>query len=69
MDATVSNALEGSVKHGKKYQHSGARGTRSLPAMPHPLQHLTTRLIQNGRWGLEKGQTLDKWTLRSTFDN
>ena len=30
------------------YQPSGARGTRSLPATPHRLQHLTARLIQNG---------------------
>ena len=39
-----------------KYQPSGAGGTRSPPAMPHRLQHLTARLIQNGRQGLEKGK-------------
>ena len=38
-----------------KYQPSGAGGTRSPPAMPHLLQHLTTRLIKNGRRGLERG--------------
>ena len=42
-----------------KYQPSGAGGTRSPPATTHRLQHLTTRLIQNGRQGY--------WTLRSTF--
>ena len=38
-----------------KYQPSGAGGTRSPPATPHRLQHLTARLIQNGRRGLEIG--------------
>ena len=38
-----------------KYQPSGAGGTRSPPATPHRLQHLTARLIQNGRRGLERG--------------
>ena len=51
----------------KKYQPSGDRGTRSPAAMPHRLQHLTTRLIQNGWQGLEIGQTLGYWTLLSTF--
>ena len=32
-----------------EYQPSGTGGTRSLPATPHRLQHLTARLIQNGR--------------------
>ena len=39
----------------EKYQPSGAGGTRSPPATPHHLQHLTARLIQNGRRGLERG--------------
>ena len=38
-----------------KYQPSGAEGTRSPPATPHRLQHLTARLIQNGQQGLEIG--------------
>ena len=38
---------------GIKYQPSGAGGTRSPPATPHRPQHLTARLIQNGRQGLE----------------
>ena len=36
-------------------QPSGAGGTRSPPATPQRLQHLTARLIQNGWQGLEKG--------------
>ena len=39
----------------KEYQPSSAGGTRSPPATPHRLQHLTARLIQNGRQGLEIG--------------
>ena len=31
-----------------KYQPSGAGGTRSPPATPDRLQHLTACLIQNG---------------------
>ena len=31
----------------------------SLAARAHRLQHLTGHLIQNDRWGLEIGQTLD----------
>ena len=38
-----------------KYQPSGAGGTRSAPATPHRVQHLTARLIQNDRQGMEKG--------------
>ena len=38
-----------------EYQPSGAGGTRSPPATPHRLQHLTASLIQNGRRGLERG--------------
>ena len=38
-----------------EYQPSGAGGTRSPPATPQRLQHLTARLIQNGWQGLEKG--------------
>ena len=37
-----------------KYQPSGPGGTRSPPATPHRLQHLTARLFQNGRQGLER---------------
>ena len=33
--------------------------------MSHRLQLLTARLIQNGRRGLEIGQSLGYWTLRS----
>ena len=54
-------------KNGGKYQPSGAGGTRSPPATPYRLQHLTARFIQNGRQGPEIGQTLCYWTLRSTF--
>ena len=54
------------VSQSKKYQPSGAGGTRSPPAPPHRLQHLTARLIQNGRRGLERS-TLGYLTLRSTF--
>ena len=39
----------------EEYQPSGPGGTRSPPATPYRLQHLTARLIQNGRQGLEKG--------------
>jgi len=39
-----------------EYQPSAARGTRSPPATPHRLQHLTARLIQNGQQGLEIGK-------------
>ena len=38
-----------------EYQPNGAGGTRSPPATPHRLQHLTARLIQKGRQGLEIG--------------
>ena len=41
-----------------EYQPSGTRGTRSPPATPERLQHLTARLIQNGLRGLEIGKTL-----------
>ena len=50
-----------------KYQPSGAGGPRSPPATTHRLQYLTPRLIQNGRRGLERGQTFGYLTLRSTF--
>ena len=52
-----------------KYQPSGAGSTRSPPATPHRLQHLTARFIQNGRQGPEIGQTSGYWTLQSTFAN
>ena len=42
----------------RKTQPSGTVGTCSPPAMSQRLQHLTARLIQNGRRGLEIGQTL-----------
>ena len=42
---------------GHKCQPSGAGGTRSPPATPHRLHHLTASLIQNVRQGLEIGQT------------
>ena len=51
----------------EKYQPSGAGGTRSAPATPRRLQHLTAHFIQNGRQGPEICQTLCYWTLRSTF--
>ena len=41
-------------------------------ALAHQLQHLehlTVCLTQNGQQGLEIGQTIGYWTLRSTFDN
>ena len=38
-----------------KYQPSGAGGTRSPPVTPHRLQHLTARLIQHCRRGMEIG--------------
>ena len=38
-----------------EYQPSGAGGTHSPPATPHRLQHLTARLIQHGRRGVEIG--------------
>ena len=41
--------------------------TRSPPATPHRLQHLTARFIQNGRRGPKIGKTLGYQTLRSTF--
>ena len=47
--------------------NSGAGGTRSPPATPHRLQHLTACFIQNGRQGPEIGQALGYWTLQSTF--
>ena len=51
----------------KKYQPSGAGGTRSRPATPHHLQHLIAHLIQNGWWGQEIGQTLGFCVLPSTL--
>ena len=51
----------------EKYQPSGAGVTRSQPATPHRLQHLTARFIQNGRQGPEIDQDLGYWTLQSTF--
>ena len=42
-------------QYGYLYQPNGAGGTRSPPATLHRLQHLTARLIQNGRRGLERG--------------
>ena len=33
-------------------------------ALAYRLQHLTTCLIQNGRQGLEIGQTFGYWTLQ-----
>ena len=51
----------------EKYQPSGAGGTRSPPATPHRLQHLTARFIQNGRRGPEIGKTLGYLNHRSTF--
>ena len=50
----LGSGLQG-VNMTVKYQPSGVGGTRSLPAMPQRLQHLTGRLIQNGRQWLEKG--------------
>ena len=50
-------------KNNDEYQPSGAGGTRSTPATPHRLQHLTAQFIQNGRLGPDIGQTLDYWTL------
>ena len=50
-------------KNKKKYQPSGAGGTRSPPATPHRLQHLPAHHIQNGRWGPGIGQALGYWTL------
>ena len=49
------------------YQPSGTGSVRLPPAMPNRLQHLPICLIQNGKRGLEIGQTLGYWTLRSTF--
>ena len=43
------------VKASQEYQPSGTGGTRSPPATPHHLKHLTACLIQNGRQGLEIG--------------
>ena len=42
------------IWRGYRYQPICARGTRSPTATPHRLQHLTARLIQNGRQGLER---------------
>jgi len=42
------------------------KGNTSLAtpgALAHSPQHLDARLIQNGRRGLEIGQTLGYWTL------
>ena len=41
----------------KKYNHSSAWGTCSLPAALHRLQHSTACKIQNGRGGPERGLT------------
>ena len=53
----------------RKTQPSGAVGTRLPHAMSQRLQHLTARLIQNGRQGLEIGQTLVYWTLKQLSQN
>ena len=36
-------------------------------ALTHRLQHMTAQLIQNGRWGLERGLPLDFGALPSSF--
>ena len=46
---------DGGKKRIRKYQPSGAGGTRSPPATPYRLQHLTAHLTENGQQGLEKG--------------
>ena len=46
------------VEDTKKYQPSGARGTRSPSALG----------LKNGQQGLEKGVTIGYWAIRSTFD-
>ena len=51
---SAHNLVDNRIANDAKYQPSGAGGTRSPPATPHRLQHLTARLIQNGRQGLEK---------------
>ena len=56
------------LKLNEKYQPSGAGGTRSSPAMPHRLQHLTARFIQNGRRGPEMGPS-DQLSLIKFFDS
>ena len=60
----TSLAAKGALAH--RLQHRTACNA-APPAMPHNLQHLTDRLIQNGQWGLEIGKTLGYWTLQSTF--
>ena len=64
---TLESGSQEVICQAEKYQHSGARGTRSPPATPYHLQHLTTLWIQNGRQDLDKGQTLGYWTPWSTF--
>ena len=66
-DRSQTVLLENKLILYTEYQPGGAGGTRSPPATPHRLQHLTACFIQNGRRGPEIGQTLSYWTLRSTF--
>ena len=39
---TLESGSQEVICQAEKYQHSGARGTRSPPATPYHLQHLTT---------------------------
>jgi len=38
-------------------------------ALAHRLQHLTARLIQNGRWGLKEVKPSDQLSLNKFFDS
>jgi len=52
---SMINADDGEKRKKRKYQPSGAGGTRSPPATPHRLQHLTACFIQNRHQDLERG--------------
>ena len=51
-------------------QKNSAGGNCSAPATPYHMEHpkMDTRGPRNGRQGMERGQNLGCWTLRSTFD-
>ena len=59
--ATKIYILRGTNNTYLQYQPCSARGTRSPPATPQRLQHLTACLIQNYQWGLEICRTLGFW--------
>ena len=55
------------LKHNNSNNNNKHTSLAEPGALAHRLQNLTARWIQNGRRGLEMGQTLSLWTFQSTF--